>query len=173
MNIFRPYLVLKDDPDLIHLQLTKTRSVLIRVFLLASPFLLLLFGIAVPVLLSGTDFPLWPQVVFVALMALSIFLVLRAEVVMEVMITPTEIRQRYVSMLKSRYRLIPVTEVRSIMLERIYVRSRGYYYYLFMKDGRKKVLFSLPRFSMDPMEEATIKEKLQGCTGLTLEKYSL
>lgn len=173
MNIFRPYVVLKDDPDLIHLQQTKLRSGLIRGFLLASPFLLLLFGIAVPVLLSDTDFPVWPQVVFAGLMALSIFLVLRAEVVMEVMITPTEFRQRYVSLLKSRYRLIPVAVVRSIMLEKIYVRSRGYYYYLFMKDGSKKVLFSLPRFSMDPMEEAAIKEKLQHCTGLSLEKYSL
>lgn len=173
MNVFRPYNTLHAGPDLIHLQQPPLRKFFVRAFLYLMPFLLLAFAILLPSVLWDSDLSIWPQLAFVVITLLCIYLLLRAEVVLEIMITPAEIRQRYVSKLRTRYRLIKVEDVKCIMLEKIYLRSRGYYYTLSMKDGSRKTLFSLPRFSMDPEEEADIKHQLQQCTGLAVEKFTL
>jgi Ca2+/Na+ antiporter len=173
MNVFRPYKTLHAGPDLIHLQQPRWRKIFVRSFLFFMPFLLLSFTILLTLLLRDSDFSIWPRLGFVVIMLFTIYLLLSAEVVLEIMITPAEIRQRYVSKLRTRYRLIKVEDIRCIMLEKIYVRSRGYYYTLSMKDGSRKALLSLPRFSMDPEEEADIKRQLQQCTGLSVEKFTL
>lgn len=165
MNVFRPYKSLRAGPDLIHLQQPPWRKFFVRSFLFLMPFLLLAFAVLLPLLLWNSDFSIWPQLAFVVIMLFCIYLLLRAEVVLDIMITPAEIRQRYVSRLRTSYRLIKVEQVQCIMLEKIYVRSRGYYYSLRMKDGSTKALFSLPRFSMDREEEADINQQLQQCTG--------
>ncbi len=94
MNVFSPYIVLKDSPSKLHLRETNLRENFNLIILRFLPFVYLFFAVFF-IITKSKDVPAMVSVVMVGAIVIPALLMSTAKFVLEVTVTKMEIDVRY------------------------------------------------------------------------------
>lgn len=160
MNIYRPYEVLADTEDCLHLKETETRERIHFVVYRVLPIFLLFFMLYIMQQI-GAKIPVgWNYVLIIAAILISGALFFK-NYITEIKIAEEKIFfiQKTVSGLREV--TLPLDEVEKIILKTRRGRSVGAFFTLHTKKGKSYLLLSIPGFYADEHHIKLIRERLQ------------
>lgn len=168
MNIFKPYTVVEDSDERLHLTESKNRRVFLYIFYRIYPFILLvLLGIVTVV--AGQELPLPLIGALLLLVLVLIVLLLKQKVVYEVCIERNKITATYNRLTGNITTELPTDAADYIRYTHRGGRGGGMFYDLLLKDGSKHRIISIPILFMDTKRHEEIARRISSITELEIK----
>lgn len=159
MNIYRPYEVLADTEDCLHLKETDTRERIHFVVYRVLPIFLLFFIWCV-MQEMGSKLPMAWNYLFIALMIIFAGLLFFKSYITEIKIAEAKIFFVQKTVNGSREVTIPLSDVEKITFKRRRGKAVGAFFTLHTKKGKSYLLLSIPGFYADEHHIKLIRERL-------------
>lgn len=165
VNIFKPYTVVEDTAERLHLTESKNRRIFLYIFFRIYPFvLLILLGIVAVV--AGQELPIPLIGALLLLVLVLIVLLLKQKVVYEVCIERDKITVTYNRLARNTISELPVNSADYIRYSHRGGRGGGMFYDLINKDGSKHRIITIPILYMDTKRHDEIAKRVRSITGL-------
>ncbi|MGV3598464.1 MAG: hypothetical protein ACO1PI_11405 [Bacteroidota bacterium] len=169
VNIFKPYTVVEDSPERLHLTESKNRRVFLYIFFRIYLFVLLIL-LGVVAVVAGQELPIPLIGALLILVLVLIVLLLKQKVVYEVCIEQDKITITYNRLAGNVTRELPITTADYIRYSHRGGRGGGMFYDLMLKDGSKHRIISIPILYMDTKRHEEIARRISSITGLEIKK---
>jgi hypothetical protein len=159
-DLFNPYRILSQDDSQLDLALKSSAKKFNTFFLRVMPFLLVGVTFVYYSLLSA-DFPLvklWSAIIIFWIIAAYLFM---QKVIYRVMISGDEIVQEVQTGFRLKKVHFKTGNIQKMEVRTMYGWGSGYYYYLFLKDGRRIRLLALNEPFLNPEKLPLINAELE------------
>ena len=160
MNIYRPYEVLADTEDCLHLKETDTRERIHFIVYRVLPIFLLFF-IWYVMQETGSKLPMGWNYLFIAFMMIFAGILFFKSYITEIKIAEEKIFFVQKTVNGSREVTIPLSDVEKITFRRRRGKAVGAFFTLHKKKGKSYLLLSIPGFYTDEHHIKLIRERLK------------
>lgn len=172
MNLYKPYTVIEDSEQRLHLAESRGRRRFLFVFFRVFPVLLIALQSVAWLALSESDrgFPLWMTVSGSVLTLFIVLVLLAGKYILEVSVEKSGFTITERTFSGPRTNSIPTSACRRITLYISGGRGGGSFFRIELENGRKQALITIPILFMDRAKSMQIAEKLKNLTGLPVEE---
>lgn len=168
VNIFKPYTVVEDSAERLHLTESKNRRAFLFIFYRIYPFILLVL-LSIVAVVAGQELPLLLIGSLLLLVLVLIVLLLKQKVVYEVCIERNKITVIYNRLMGNITIELPIEMADYINYTHRGGRGGGMFYDLILKDGSKHRIITIPILYMDTKRHEEIARRVSSITKLEIK----